>query len=206
MVAVQADKSNCLLLQVMGTQATLCTCGSELLDSLGGEPALRTLFRSGSTTTCIAASMAAFEGDGEEGSSTAGGSVVAHTYREKQYYAVRAGESREESGLAEWAMVGYHGGDLWCLFCPSGRQRGCIHVEMARSGGRRCAEGGCVARCFALSCHTCLIRPAGFALDRQCPTCQPRASSSLPCLSPLHTVQQCSLSHKFGNMASFACP
>jgi hypothetical protein len=134
---VLADKSSRLLLQVLGEQATLCTCGRELLNSLGGEAALRALFQSGSTTSSIAASVAAFEHDGsdEEGSSTAGGSVVEHTYRGKPYYVVRVGDSREESGLAEWAVVGYHGGDLWCLFCPSGRQRGCFHVEMARSAG-----------------------------------------------------------------------
>ena len=124
-------------MQVLGEQATLCTCGRELLDSLGGEAALRALLQSGSTNNSIAASVAAFEHEGsnEEGSSSAGGRVVEHSYRGKQYYAVRVGDSREESGLEEWAMVGYHGGDLWCLFCPSGRQRGCIHVEMARSAG-----------------------------------------------------------------------
>lgn len=170
-----------VLLQVLGDAATLCTCGRELLGALGGEAALRALLCSACNDNNIAAPVDAYGGDGsdEEGSNTAGGSVTAHAYRGKQYFAVRIGDSLAGlagSSLSQRAVVGYHGGDLWCLFCPSGRQRGCVHVQMVQASGEAGSNrsGSGIPWLDASTAEQRLQEALDLAIDKYIITCQSR--------------------------------
>lgn len=141
----------------------------------------RALLCSACNDNNIAAPVDAYGGDGsdEEGSNTAGGSVRAHAYRGKQYFAVRIGDSLAGlagSSLSQRAVVGYHGGDLWCLFCPSGRQRGCVHVQMVQASGEAGSNrsGSGIPWLDASTAEQRLQEALDLAIDKYIITCQSR--------------------------------
>lgn len=125
---------------------TLCSCAKELLAALGGEERLRDLLSAGgSSTATVVGYGGSDDGGGSDSEAGASGRVVPHTYNGKQYYAVQVTDgvhAGKGSCMAQRAVVGYHGGDLWCLFCPSGRQRGCDHVQLVQASGEMAGSSG----------------------------------------------------------------